>query len=213
MVQDLRQRLQAAGIDHDAVNVIAKAGNRADVPADLADEWAARWAGQALQDLAALSPADRQHALARHVEEFLQDPANQSRRARHAATQTSDADLRVSGELAVDLQDLLTAFGMDVTVPTTSRFTGKVKYSPLTDLDVATTKAIIEVSTQHDASGKVAQLAVLRGAEANPHGLPVFHFLPNVNPASASAQALRAAGSAGVYNDRAALVAVIRALP
>ena len=95
----------------------------------------------------------------------------------------------------------------------TSPFTGKVKYTTLTDLDVVTTKAIIEVSTQHHAAGKVAQLAILRGPEANPDGRPVFHYLPNVDPASPSAQALRAAGSAGVYNDRAVLVAAIRALP
>ena len=104
------------------------------------------------------------------------------------------------------------AFARDVTAATTSPFTGKVKYSTLTDLDVVTTKAIIEVSTQHNASRKVAQLAVLLGPEANPGGLPVFHYLPNVNPALASARSLRTAGSAGVYNDKAALVAAIRSL-
>lgn len=95
----------------------------------------------------------------------------------------------------------------------TSPFTGKVKYAILTDLDVVTMRAIIEVTTQKTAAGKVGQLAVLLGRDANPHGWPVFHFVPNINPASASARALQAAGSAGVYNDRAALVAAIRALP
>lgn len=213
MIPALRQRLQAASLDRDAISVIVKVGNRADLPTVLADQWIARWDDQAIQDLTALSQADRQHTLTRFVDDFLQDPVNRLLRARHAATQTADPDLRIAGELAVDLQDVLTAFGRDVTVPTVSPFTGKVKYAILTDLDVATTKAIIEVSTQYDAAGKVAQLAVLRGAEANPHGLPVFHLLPNVNPTSAPAHALQAAGSAGVYNDRAALVAAIRALP
>lgn len=211
VVQALRQRLQAAGLDHDAVNVIVRVAKRADVPADLADRWAARWDGQPLQDLVSLSPADRQHALARHVDEFLQDPANRLRRARHAA-QSSDSDLRTAGELAVELQDVLAAFGRDVSVPTTSPFTAKVRYSTLTDLDVVTTKAIIEVTTQGDAAGKVAQLAILTGPEANPDGLPVFHYTPRLDPASAPAQALRAAGSAGVYNDVATLTAAIRAL-
>jgi hypothetical protein len=210
--QALRHRLQAAGLDHDAINVIVRVGKRADVPAALGDRWAARWDGQELQDLANLSPADRQHALAHHVDDFLQDPVNRLQRAQHSA-QSSDADLQAAGALAVELQDILTGFGQDVTVPATSPFTGKVKYATLTDLDVVTTKAIVEVTTQGDASGKVAQLAILLGPEANPHGRPVFHYVPNVDPASAAAQALRAAGSAGVYNDRAALVAAIRALP
>lgn len=213
MEPTLRQRLQAAGLDRDAISVIVKVGNRADIPSSLANQWAAEWDGQALPDLIALSPADRQHALARIVDDFLQDPAHRLIRAQHAATRTRDADLREAGELAVELQDVLKAFGRDISAPATSPFTGKVKYAPLTDLDVATTNAIIEVTTQSDASGKVAQLAVLRGAVANPHGLPVFHLLPNVNPTSAPAQALRAAGSAGVYNDRAALVAAVRGLP
>ena len=44
----------------------------------------------------------------------------------YAATQSGDYDLRTAGELAVELQDVLTAFGRDVKVPTTSPFTGKV---------------------------------------------------------------------------------------
>jgi hypothetical protein len=211
--QTLRQRLQGTGLDHDAINVLVKAGKRTDVPETLGDQWAARWDGQALQDLVRLSPANRQHVLAREVDDFLQEPVNRLQRMNHAATQTGDADLHTAGELAVDLQDVLVAFGRDVTEPATSPFTGKVKYSTLTDLDVVTTKAIIEVTTRRNASGKVAQVAVLRGREANPASLPVFHYLPNVDPASAPAQALRRAGSAGVYNDRAALVAAIRALP
>ncbi|MGL5096502.1 MAG: hypothetical protein ACRDD1_12990, partial [Planctomycetia bacterium] len=88
MERALRRRLQTAGLDHDAINVIVKAGKRSDVPAALSEQWAARWAGQTLQDLAMLSPADRQHALVRHVDEFLQDPVNRLVRANHAASQT-----------------------------------------------------------------------------------------------------------------------------
>lgn len=213
MERAFRQRLQGAGLDHDAINILVKLSKRADVPASLAAQWVAHWDGPALQDLVNLAPAQRQHALAREVDAYLQDPAHCILRAQHAAGQAHDPDLRLAGELAVALQDLLTAFGREVTVPTTSPFTGKVKYAILTDLDVVTTKAIVEASTQRNAAGKVAQLAVLRGAEANPFGLPVYHYLPHVPVASPSAQALRAAGSAGVYNDRNALVALIRALP
>lgn len=203
--------MQAAGLDHDAINIIVKVGKRADLPAALADQWSAQWDGQALHELVNRSSADRQHTLARQVDEFLQDPANRLQRAQHAA-QSKNPDLQAAGELALELHDLLTGFGRDVTRLTTSPFTGKVKYSTLTDLDIVTTKAIIEVTTQSDAAGKVAQLTILMGPEANPDGRPVFHYMPNVDPASTTAQALRAAGSAGVYNDRAALVAAIRAL-
>lgn len=209
---DLQQRLFAAGLDHDAVNVIVKTGNRLDVPDSLGEQWADLWRGQPLDELARLSPADQQHFLARQVEDFLQDSVHRLLRARHAATQTADPDLRTAGELAVDLHDLLEGFGNEVTVPSTSPFTGKVKYATLTDLDVLTTKAILEVSTRPNAAGKVAQLAVLLGSVANPRGLPVFHYLPHVNPVSYSARALRTAGSSGVYNDRARLVAAVRAL-
>lgn len=121
--------------------------------------------------------------------------------------------MRTAAEVASDLHDVLVAFGRDVMVPTTSPFTGKVRYSTLNDLDVVTTKALIEVSTQSSASRKVPQLAVLLGPHANHHGLPVFHYMPNMNPRANSARALAAAGSAGVYNDRAVLVAAVRALP
>lgn len=108
---------------------------------------------------------------------------------------------------------MLTAFGREVTISATSRFTGKVRYSLLTDLDVVTTRAIVEVTTRHDSARKVAQLALLLGGVANPDGLAVLHFLPNVSPSSGSALALLVAGSSGVYNDCAALVAAVRAIP
>lgn len=207
----LLARLKAANIDHDAVNVLAKTARRADVPTTLGDRWAARWDGETLNEFARLSPAERQHLLAREGDAFLQAPSNLAERVRHSA-QSPDADLRTAAYLAEDLQDVLTAFGRDVTVPATSQFTGKVKYHPLTDVDVATTKALVEVTNQSNAGGKVAQLAVLLGPEANPSKLPVFHYMPNLEPTSVAAQSLRTAGSAGVYNDRAALVAAIRAL-
>jgi hypothetical protein len=210
---DLRQRLRIARLDYDAINIVVKAGNRLDVPRALGDKWSAGWDVQVLQRLVSLSLPDRQHVLARQVDDFLQDPVNRLQRATHAATQTADPDLRIPGELALELQDVLEAFGRDVKVAAKSPFTGKVRYVTLTDLDVVTTKAIIEVTTQHDASGKVTQLVVLKGPVANPTGLPVFHYMPNLDPASSSAQTLRAAGSAEVYNDKAALVVAIRSLP
>lgn len=102
MDQAFRQRLQAAGLDPDAINVILKTGGRADVEASLALEWAASWDGEPLRALAALPPADRQHSLAAQVDGFLQNPVHLVRRVAHAATQTRDADLRAAGLLAVD---------------------------------------------------------------------------------------------------------------
>lgn len=207
----LRLRLKVAGIDVDATNLILKTARRTDVPTALGGDWAASWDGKALDEFAALDQADRQHALERDVTSFLQDPVKRVARA-HCAAQSGDDDLRTAGELAVDLSDLLTAFGHDVRIPHVSAFTGKTKYRTLTDLDVATAKAIVEVTTQSSAGGKVAQLAVLLGPEANPARLPVFYYTPNLDPASVAAQSLRRAGSSGVFSDRAALVAVVRAL-
>ena len=211
--QVLRQRLVAAGIDIDAVNVIVRAGARADVPPALGDVWAARWDGLPQAALAADSQADRQHRLAREVPDFLQDPVHRLARATHAATQPADADLRLAGELAVELADILTAFQRDVSEPVTSRFTGKVRYRFVTEVDVATAGALIEVSTQPDASGKVAQLAEPSGPVANPAGLPVLHYMPNFVPGGGPARALLAAGSAGVYTDLMAVAAAARGLP
>lgn len=209
----LRTRLLAAGVDIDAVNVVVQAGMRDDVPVPLGRDWAARWDGPAVAALAAQSQADRQHRLARVVDDFLQDPLNRLTRVVHAATQTADPDLRLAGELAVDLADILTAFQRDVTEPFTSPNTAKLRYRLETDIDLATAGALIEVSARYKATRKVSQLVKLLGPLANPGGLPVLHYMPNLPPTSQSARDLLAAGSAGVYNDRAALVAAVRAMP
>lgn len=211
--QALRQRLTAAGVDVDAANLILRAARKPDLPVSLADLWATGWDGRPLLDLVARSPADRQHFLVLHIDGFVQHPAHLPLRVTFAAAHPTDADLRAAGQLATDLHDLLTAFNRDVREARVSSFTGKVLYKTLTDVDVETTKAFVEVTTQPDAAGKVSQLAKLLRVIANPLALPVFHYTPNVGPVSAPARALRAAGSAGVYNDRAALVAAIRALP
>jgi hypothetical protein len=84
-------------------------------------------------------------------------------------------------------------------------------YRPLTDVDVETTKGIIEVTTQSNAAGKVSQLLVLLGAEANPQKKPVLHFMPRAT--RGGAMALLAHGSRGVYRDLPALLAALNALP
>ena len=209
---DFEFHLKSSRLDLDAINAILKTGKRADVPPDLGQEWINHWDDVELFDLAILAPAQRQHTLASIYDSFLQNPIHRIRRANFAATQTADPDLRIAGELAIEMVDILIAFNREVIKPTTSPFTGKVKYAVLTDLDVVTSKAVVEVSNQPDASGKVAQLAVLLGSIANPNRLPVFHYFPNLDPASRAAKALEAGGSAGVYNDRAAIVTAIRAL-
>ena len=62
-----------------------------------------------------------------------------------------------------------------------------------------------------DASGKVGQLQVLLGAEANPQGKPVLHFMPNATPGAEAA--LLSNGSRGVYRDLPSLLAGLNALP
>ncbi len=121
--------------------------------------------------------------------------------------------MRVAAELAADLLDILVAFNRDALTPETSPRTGKLKYRRITDVDVATAGALVEVTTKSDATGKVGQLADLLGPAVNPLGLPVLHVMPNVSPASAPARALLVAGGAGVYNDRVRLAAALRARP
>ncbi len=174
----LLARSRAANVDHDAGNVTAKTVRRTGAPAAIGDRWAERWGGAALNDFVRLSPAERQHLLASEIDAFLQSPANLADRVRHSA-QSPGADLRTAAYLAEDWQDVLIAFGRDVTVPATRPFTGKVKYQPPTDLDVVTTQAIVEVTNQSNAGGRVAQLAVLLGPEATPGNLPVFHAVPS----------------------------------
>jgi hypothetical protein len=102
-------------------------------------------------------------------------------------------------------------FNGEVVTRSLSSFTGKVRYRPITDIDVETTKAIIEVTSQADASGKVAQLQELLGKEANPQGKPVLHFMPKAT--HGAEVALTAGGSHGVYQDIPALLAALNALP
>jgi hypothetical protein len=207
----LRQGVDSAVNDHDARNFIVRAGKRADVPEGLGDGWANSWGHAELQRLAALSQGARQDYIAARVRAFLDDPAVTSARVSQAAPQAGDADLLLQAQVAQAVGAGLVRFNSDVLTRSQSAFTGKVKYRPLTDIDVQTTKAIIEVTTQADAGGKVGQLQVLLGAEANPQGQPVLHFMAR---ATAGAEAaLLANGSRGVYRDLPSLLAALHALP
>jgi hypothetical protein len=206
-----RQAIDAAINDHDARNFIVRTGKRADVPEGLGDAWASRWSQAELQQLAGRTQAARQDYIATRACAFLDDPAVTSVRVHQAATQPGNADLQLQAQVAQAVGAALVRFNSDVLIRSQSLFTGKIKYSPLTDIDVETTKAIIEVTTQPDAGGKIGQLRVLLGAEANPRGKPVFHFMPRVAPGGEAA--LLAHGSRGVYRDLPSLLVVLNALP
>jgi hypothetical protein len=207
----LRLRIDAAIIDIDARNFIVRMGKRADVPEALADAWATSWTPAELRQLAGLSQSGRQDYIAARVRSFLDDPAGTLSRMNQAATQTRDADLGLQAQVAQAVGADLVRFNSDVLIRSQSAFTGKVKYHPLTDIDVETTKAIIEVTTQSDAGGKVGQLLVLLGGEANPQGKPVLHFMPNA--AVGAEAALTTNGSRGVFRDLPSLLAALNALP
>jgi hypothetical protein len=161
--------------------------------------------------LAGLSQAARQDDLAVRVRGFLENPTVTVERVNHSATQAADPDLRLQGQVAQAVGADLVRFNAEVLTRSLSSFTGKVRYRPITDVDVETMKAIIEVTNQADAAGKVAQLQELLGKEANPQGKPVLHFMPNAT--HSALVALKAGGSHGVYRDLPALLAALKALP
>jgi hypothetical protein len=207
----LRQAIDAALNDLDARNFIVRTGKRADVPESLGDAWANSWSQAELQQLAALSQAARQDYIAVRVRAFLEDAANTAARVNLAATQTADADLQLQAQVAQAVGADLVRFNGEVLKRSQSVFTGKIKYMPITDLDVETGKAIIEVTSQANAAGKVGQLHALLGAEANPQGKPVLHFMPRATHGGEAA--LLANGSHGVYRDLPSLLAALNALP
>jgi hypothetical protein len=170
----LRQEIDALVNDVDARTFIVRTGSRADVPEAIGDMWASRWGQAELLQLAGLSQAARQDDLAVRVRGFLDDPAVTLERVKHAAAQAGDPDLRLQAQVAQALGADLVRFNAEVFTRSLSSFTGKVRYRPITDVDIETTNAIIEVTSQVDAGGKVAQLQELLGMEANPHGKPVL---------------------------------------
>jgi hypothetical protein len=207
----LRQEIDAIVNDVDARTVIVRTGSRADVPVAVGDLWASRWGQAELLRLASLAQGARQDDIAVHVRGFLDDPAITLERVNHAAARAGDLDLRLQGQVAQAVGADLTRFNAEVLTRSLSSRTGKVKYRPITDIDVETTKAIIEATSQMDAGGKVAQLRELLGMEANPQGKPVLHFMPNA--AQGAEAALTANGSRGLCRDLSALLAILHALP
>lgn len=211
MEAQLRHRIDAAVNDPDVRNFIVRTGRRVDVSEAVGDNWANGWSQTELKQLAGMLQADRQDYIAVRVRAFLDDPAITSARANQASVQTGNADLQLQAQVAQAVSSDLVRFNTDILVRSQSMFTGKVKYSPITDIDVETTKAIIEVTTRADAGGKIGQLQVLLGVEANPQRKPVFHFMPN---ATAGAEAaLMANGSWGVHRALPLLMAALSALP
>jgi hypothetical protein len=206
-----RQALDAALNDLDARIFIVRTGKRADVPESLGDTWANSWGQAEMQQLAGMSQANRQDYIAARVHAFLNDAASTSARVNLAATQSSDTDLQLQAHVAQAVGVDLVRFNSDVLKRSQSVFTGKIKYSPLTDVDVETTKAIIEVTSQANAAGKVGQLHVLLGVEANPQKKPVLHFMPRAT--RGGEMALLAHGSHGVFRDLLSLLVALNALP
>jgi hypothetical protein len=209
----LRHAMDAAiPTDHDARNWVLKAGRSADVPELQGEAWAKSWDSAELLQLAGRTQAQRQDWIYQRMQVFLHDDvANRMARVNQAAAQSADVDLQLQGQVAQAFPGDVVAFNFEVLARAQSSFTGKVRYVPLTDIDVETSRALIEVTTQRSASGKVAQLQVLQGAVANPRGKPVLHFMPNAD--AGAIHALTAAGSCGVLRTIVDLQAAIRALP
>jgi len=209
----LRQEIdKAIPGDHDARNFILKVGRSTDVPEHLGNNWASCWKQAELQHLAGMTQAQRQDYIYTRMHAFMHsDVGNRTARVNEAAAQTGNADLQLQGQVAQAFIGEVVAFNSEVLERTQSPFTGKVGYSPLTDIDVETSRAIIEVTTQSSASGKVGQLQALQGAVANPHRKPVFHLMPNATVGAV--KALLAAGSSGVFHTIPNLQAAIQALP
>lgn len=207
----LRQRIDATVNDLDARNFIVRTGKRVDVSETVGDAWANSWSQAELKQLANRTQASRQDYVAVRVRAFLDDPAVTAERISQAAVQARNAELRLQAQIAQAAGKDVVRFNSDILVRSQSPFTGKVNYSPLTDIDVETTKTILEVTTQADAGGKIGQLHVLLGAEANSQGKPVLHFMPNATRGAEAA--LMANGSRGVYRDLPALMAALHALP
>lgn len=207
----LRQEIDSVVNDLDARSFIVRAGKRVDVPEGVGDSWANSWNQAELQQLAAMMQGARQDYIATRVRAFLDDPGVAAARVSQAAAQTGNTELRLQAQIAQAVGAVLVRFNSEVLVRLQSPFTGKVRYRPLTDIDVETTKAIIEVTIQTDAGGKIGQLQVLLRVEANPKEKAVLHFMPN---ATAGAEAaLIANGSRGVYRDLPSLIAGLSALP
>lgn len=214
----LDARLRAAGLNPDARSRIIKVGKRPDLPASHGDAWAAHWDGDNLTNLGKMSHNDQLQHVLNMEEPFLQ--GNLLDRVNHAVTRpivgSQDLDLQWAGRVANDNLADLVHFNRDVLQVGVNPFTMKLKATPFTEIDTELTKALIEVTTQRDAAGKVAQLRKYLSPLANPTGKPVFQFMPNltdVNPASnASVKALIDGGSAGVFNDLAALKAALARL-
>ena len=152
----------------------------------------------------------------------LYSTATAVEKAAFAAAQTADPDLRVAGQAALVVMDLLVNFNKPIFTRNTTPY--GVRYKGSGEIDIETTKALVEVTTQSKANGKVAQLVRLLSAERNyfdgivtvPHPnvpKPVLFYMPRLsNPASGSARRLRASGAHGVYNSLAALEAALRGL-
>ncbi len=196
--------------DVDARNFIMQAAKGLDVPEALGDAWLNSWTNTELQQLATMSQAARQDYIAVRVTAFMDDPTFTAARVAEAAAQTINTDLQLQAQVAQAVGADLVGFNSDVLERRQSAFTGKVGYSVLTDIDVETTNAIIEVTTKATARGKLAQLQNLLGPVANPDGKPVLFFMPNARPSAV--RVLQANGAYGVYTNLTDLLSALKSI-
>lgn len=213
----MRARLLQAGVQIDAINRIVKRWNALDLTDELRDRWSAMWEGVELANFALLSQADQMDRTIAIEKQFQQQTLND--RILHAVTRATsssrDRDLHWAGLVAMNALADVVSFNEDVLVRVVKP-SGKIRYSLYTEIDVEVRLALIEVTTQLDASGKVAQLELQLDPISNPLGKPVFQMMPmiaNVDPSvNRSVRELLNAGSSGVFNDLAALKAALAKL-
>ena len=214
--------MKAAGLPDSVIDPVINRGGDHDIPPALGDRWAGRWTDPELAQLASLADDDRIDRVFQVLGDELFSPATALERATAAAGQTVNPDLQIAGAAALAVHDLLVNFNKPVYQRNATPY--GISYKRIGEIDIETTRGIIEVTTQSSAAGKVAQLRRLLAPERNhfagivvvPHAnapKPVLFYMPALASTTARpAQALVAGGGHGVYNTLAGLEAAIRGL-
>jgi hypothetical protein len=200
--------MQQAGVDSHTSDVVVNRGGDRDIPPGLGDGWATRWTDEEIAALATMIQADCIDHVYRMLGDLLYSPSTALERAIYAATQAIDPDFQAAGQAALVLRDILHNFQKPIYRRKVSPHSD-IEYERIGEIDIETTKVIIEVTTQRSASGKIAQLRRLLSPERNhfdgivviPHTntpQPVGFYMPNLTSTRA-AHALLLAGAIGVY--------------
>lgn len=219
---ELRARLKATGFPDSVTDPIINRGADYDIPPALGDRWAGRWTDAEIARLAALTDDARIDHVFGALGNELFAPGTALERATHAARAAANPDLQAAGAAALAVHDVLVNFNKPIYQRNVTPY--GVRYKRLGEIDIETTRGIVEVTTQASAAGKVAQLRRLLAPERNHFAgivavshanapKPVLLYMPALpSTTSRPARALIAGGAHGVYNTLTGLEAAIRGL-